>query len=173
MAKTATKQSEQQELQPSRIENGKALLIVGLRSLYTSQMMSNIPAQWRQFVGYFDQIPGRVGRVAYGVCWNAFHGEKGIEYLTGIEVAGLSGLSAELSHISMPAQRYAVFQHAGQVSQVAQTCAQIERWAIGAGRLLVQELPEGPSFFERYGEGFAPQTGLGDIEIWVPINREP
>jgi AraC family transcriptional regulator len=26
-----------------------------------------------------------------------------------------------------------------------------------------------PDFFERYGEGFDPQTGYGDIEVWVPV----
>jgi len=26
-----------------------------------------------------------------------------------------------------------------------------------------------PDFFERYGEGFNPLTGMGDIEVWIPI----
>lgn len=169
MAKSATKRSENKETQPSRIENGKALLIAGLTSHYTSPTMSDIPAQWQRFVSYLDQIRGRVGRITYGVCWNAFAAENGIDYLSGVEVSSLSGLPSEFGHASLPAQRYAVFQHAGHVSQVGQTCAQIERWARGSGRELVPEAAASPSFFERYGEGFDPRTGLRDIEIWVPI----
>jgi predicted transcriptional regulator YdeE len=26
-----------------------------------------------------------------------------------------------------------------------------------------------PYMFERYGEGFNPQTESGDIEIWIPL----
>jgi predicted transcriptional regulator YdeE len=28
-----------------------------------------------------------------------------------------------------------------------------------------------PVMLERYGEGFDPQTGSGDIEIWTPIKE--
>jgi predicted transcriptional regulator YdeE len=26
-----------------------------------------------------------------------------------------------------------------------------------------------PDFFERYGEGFDPQLGMGDVEVWIPM----
>jgi AraC family transcriptional regulator len=28
-----------------------------------------------------------------------------------------------------------------------------------------------PDFFERYGEEFDPQTGMGGIEVWIPIKE--
>ena len=35
-----------------RFENGKAMLIAGLRSRYTAETMNGIPAQWQRFVPY-------------------------------------------------------------------------------------------------------------------------
>ena len=26
-----------------------------------------------------------------------------------------------------------------------------------------------PDFFERYGEAFDPQLGMGDVEVWIPV----
>jgi AraC family transcriptional regulator len=70
------------KLEPPRIENGKPLLIAGLRERYASNTEPGIPAQWERMMSY--KIPNQV-------------------------------------------------------------------------------------FFERYGEKFNPQTGTGDIEVWVPI----
>jgi AraC family transcriptional regulator len=33
------------------------------------------------------------------------------------------------------------------------------------------QTPGAPAFFERYGEEFDPQSGMGGIEVWVPVKR--
>jgi len=101
MNKAKMKESTSLQLDAPRFENGKALVIAGLRSRYTSETMNGIPAQWERFVPYIGKIPGQVGRAAYGVCWN-FAG--GIEYLTGVEVSNSSDIPGEFNVVDIPAQ---------------------------------------------------------------------
>src|SRR3981189_2889846 len=93
-------------LGPRPFENGKALLLAGLRSRYTSETMNGIPAQWERFAPHIGKIPGPVGQAAYGACWN-FLG--GIDYLTGVEVRSASGIPGEFTVVDLPEQKYAVF----------------------------------------------------------------
>jgi predicted transcriptional regulator YdeE len=53
------------ELEPPRVENGKLLLIAGLRERYASNTEPGIPAQWERMMSY--KIPNQVGHTAYGV----------------------------------------------------------------------------------------------------------
>jgi AraC family transcriptional regulator len=160
---TQTDQNPRVGVEP-RFENGKALLIAGLRERVES--VASIPAQWQRALAY--KTPKRVGRVDYGLSFNACSGADELEYLAGVEVSDSSGLPKELSCVSIPAQKYAVFSHPGHVSEVYQTCEQIGKWLPQSGYEHV-EAGAAPDFFERYGEEFDPETGRGDIEVWVPI----
>jgi AraC family transcriptional regulator len=97
-------------LAPPRFENGKPLLIAGLAARYNCDTSVAIPAQWQRFNEYFGKVPGQIGNVAYGVCYNADDSGT-FDYLCGVEVSDFSGLPAELSHMRVPEQRYAVFTH--------------------------------------------------------------
>jgi AraC family transcriptional regulator len=60
---------------------------------------------------------------------------------------------------------YAVFSHSEHVSTIRSTWTTIwNAWWPSSGH----ELADAPDF-ERYGEEFDPRTGLGGLEIWVPI----
>jgi len=99
---------------------------------------------------------------------------EGFDYFAGFEVSSDKNLPAEILVIKVPAQEYAIFAHRGHVSEIRDTMSAIWReWlpsseyqvAFGAGKT--------PDAIEHYGEAFNPQTGMGDIEIWIPIrNRE-
>src|SRR2546427_8633433 len=54
-------------LNPPRLVNGRTLLIAGLGERYTAETSAGIPAQWQRFSPYLGDIPGQVGRTAYGV----------------------------------------------------------------------------------------------------------
>jgi AraC family transcriptional regulator len=152
-----------------RVENGKSLLIAGLRSHYAPMEMGNIPAQWQRFVAHFGKIPGQVGRVAYGLSFN-IDSPAGVDYLSGVEVSSTSGLPNDFSVVTVPVQKYAVFSHSGHVSTIFQTCDAIGReWLTASGHEAARQTGDGPDFFERYGEEFNPQTGMGGMEVWVPI----
>jgi AraC family transcriptional regulator len=157
-------------LEPPRLENRAPLLIAGLRGSYTAETRTEIPALWQRFGSQIGNVPGQVGGVAYGVCFKPSTGEEGFGYLSGVEVSGVSGLPQEFSHVSLPARRYAVFPHRGHVSELYQTCDAIwQTWLPGSGHEVVPAGPGGPTFFERYGEAFDPGKGMGDVEVWIPI----
>jgi AraC family transcriptional regulator len=149
-----------------RTEYGKPLLIAGLRRHFAGPSDA-ISRQWNQFAHYLGNIPGQVGRAAYGLC---FLQSKGLDYLSGVEVSSIDSVPPELTWTVIPAQQYAVFSHNAHVSTLRDTLDAIQRdWLPSSGHAAVQPQPGTPSFFERYGEKFDPKTGTGDIEVWVPI----
>jgi AraC family transcriptional regulator len=168
MSQPGMKQSPEVQLEAPRFENGKPLLIAGLRNRYTAETMNNIPAQWQRFASHIGKIPGQVGRVAYGLCFDALSPD-GIDYLTGVEVSSSSGLRGEFSVAAIPAQQYAIFSHREHVSKLRETLDAIHKWLPGSGLEPVGGTAEVPNFFERYSEEFDPRTGMGGMEVWIPI----
>jgi AraC family transcriptional regulator len=151
-----------------RFATRKALFIAGLKQRYNASTMNAIPAQWERFVRYLGKIPGQVGRVTYGLIYNKGKNTDGFEYLSGVEVAGCSGLPREFSCVNIPAYKYAVFPHCEHVSKLKETMDAISDKQLPG--VMAPGIDDVPGAIERYGEGFNPQTGIGDIEVWVPIN---
>jgi AraC family transcriptional regulator len=153
------------ELEPPRLENAKGLLIAGLRE--RPETIAAIPEQWQRAMAY--RIPNQMGKAAYGLNFNSLSAAGTFEYLAGVEVSDFSGLPSELSRLSIPPQKYAVFTHRGHVSKLSDTCDRIGKWLPQSGYQHADADPAAPDFFERYGEDFDPQTGTGGIEVWIPI----
>jgi AraC family transcriptional regulator len=168
MSQATLKKSTEVQLEAPRFETGKALLIAGLRQHYTSETMKNIPELWQRFGPNIGNISGQMGRVAYGLCFNALS-SAGVEYLVGVEVSGSSDLPGDFSVATIPAQKYAVFPHREHVSKMYQTLDAIDKWFPGSGLEAANGTAEAPNFFERYSEEFDPGTGMGGMEVWVPI----
>jgi AraC family transcriptional regulator len=170
MSQARLQKSSQPTLQGPRVENVDSYLIAGLRRHYTDDRISNIPAQWRQFVGYLDRIPGRVGHTTYGVCLNPTNGTAGIDYLSGVEVSRSAGLPDDLSVVTISAQPYAVFVHRGHVSQLRDSLDAIwQKRLPESGYEVGLASVESPAFFERYTDRFDPRTDSGEVELWIPI----
>ena len=163
------KESPAVQREAPRLADGKAMRIAGLSGRFTMETMSDIPAQWPRFAPYIGKIPGQVGRVAYGVCFHASKGATGVEYLCGVEVSTAAGLPDGFSVASIPAQRYAVFRHHEHVSRLCQTLHAISSWLSQSGLEAAPIDAGAPDFFERYGEEFDPRSGMGGIEVWVPV----
>jgi AraC family transcriptional regulator len=156
-----------EELETPRFEDGRPMLLAGLRGDYTMATMQEIPALWQRFEPYLDKIPGQVSRVSYGVC---FPSTDGFGYMAGVEVGSTEGLPGEFSVVTMPAERYAVFAHKGHISKLSETCRAIEHEWLPLSRFsFALGAPGSPGFFERYGESFDATIGAGDVEVWVPI----
>ena len=115
------------------------------------------------------KIPNQIGHTAYGVVFMTDDAPSW-KYLAGVEVSNLTGLPTGLSHVSFPPQKYALFSHKGHVWTLRNTIGEIGKKGLpNSGRQPAGPSAGAPNFFERYGEKFNPQTGTGDIEVWVPI----
>jgi AraC family transcriptional regulator len=156
-------QPSKSKLKEPRIQEAKSLLIAGLQHHYTPQTVGEIPQLWQRLMPYLGKIAGQAGRSTYGVGFN--NSERGFDYIAGVEVANFSGVPKEFSKLTIPAQKYYVFVHEGHVSEIPKTIgAIINEWVPASG----YKFAALPSMLERYGEDFNPQTGTGDMEIWVP-----
>ena len=147
-----------------RFEQGKEMLLAGLSGHYNLETRSQIPAQWERFAPSIGKVPGQIGHTCYGVCWNAAPG-GGFDYLSGVEVPKEKGLPTEFKTVQLPAREYVVFAHRDHVTVINRALDKIwNEWAPQSG-LKIAKAP----FFERYGEEFNPQTGMGGMEIWIPL----
>jgi AraC family transcriptional regulator len=153
-------------LKPPRFETSKPLLIAGISERCTHENGgAGIPNQWEQFHQKVDDIPNRVGKVAYGVCCNG--DDSGFDYIAGVEVADFSDLPREFARVRIPEQKYAVFTHSEHISTIRRTVNTIwNHWLPASG----MKAADAPSF-ERYDENFDPATGNGGLEIWVPVRE--
>ena len=152
------------KIEPPRFENSKVLLIGGLGERYTCEASAGIPAQWQRFLPHLGTIPGQVGRAAYGVRCNSDE-EGNFDYICGVEVSDFSRLPSDWSRVRIAAQQYAVFFHRDHISTIRSTWSTIwNKWLPESGR----EVADAPEF-ERYDEQFDSTTGMGGLEIWVPI----
>lgn len=151
-------------LEPPRFVDGKRLLIAGMGERYSCESSKAIPVQWQRFNPHIGNVPGQIGETAYGVSLNT-DDEGNFDYVCGVEVADFSGLPGEFARLRIPDQRYAVFHHRDHISAIRGTFMTIwNKWLPESGHQVV----DGPTF-ERYTEAFDPRTGLGGVEIWVPI----
>jgi AraC family transcriptional regulator len=153
-------------LKPPRFETSKPLLIAGISERCTHENGgAGIPNQWQKFHQTVDNIPDRVGKVAYGVCCNG--DDSGFDYIAGVEVADFSDLPREFARVRIPEQKYAVFTHTEHISTIRRTVNTIwNHWLPVSG----MKAADAPSF-ERYDENFDPATGNGGLEIWIPVKE--
>ena len=152
------------KLDPPRFETGRTLLVAGLGDRFTFEANQGIPLLWQRFVPYMGNIPGQVGRMTYGVCCNS-DGAGNFEYIAGVEVSSFDELPPEFRRVRIPAQRYLVFTHRDHISAIRGTWYTIwNKWLPESGHA-VADAPD----FERYDERFNPQSGTGEVEIWLPL----
>ena len=155
----------QESIEPSRIETRKTFLVAGLRERYGEEASRLIPAQWQRFTPYIGAIPQQVNGNTYGVGYNG-DDEGNIDYICGVEVSTTSDLPTELDYVRVPEQLYVIFTHRDHVSTIGRT------WDIVWGQWLPQseyKAADAP-FFECYGASFDPVSGMGGIELWIPVN---
>lgn len=152
------------ELKPPRIVERGAFQAAGLSERYNFATSHGVPDLWRRFVPHFGQIPKQVGMTTYGICYDG-DAEGNFNYMAAVEISGAPSEADDLTRITVPAQRYAVFTHSGHISDIRKTVYTIwNKW-----------LPEsevthanGPDF-ELYDERFDATSGTGEVEIWIPV----
>ena len=153
-------------LKAPRFETGKALLVAGIGERYTCEGSAAIPGQWQRFHQSVDNIPARIGKVAYGVCCNG-DDSGNFDYIAGVEVSDFSDLPREFARVRIPEAKYAVFTHAEHISTIRRTVNTIWNHWLPASGVKAADAPS----FERYDENFDPLSGNGGLEIWIPVRE--
>lgn len=154
------------DLAPPRFETAKAFLVAGPAERISCDNGAVIPGLWQRFHQSVADIPGRVGKLAYGVCCNGDDAGN-FDYIAGVEVADFSELPRRFARVRIPESRYAVFTHRDHIASIRRTVTAIWNHWLPASGLTVADAPN----FERYDEKFDPVTGHGGLEIWVPVRE--
>jgi AraC family transcriptional regulator len=153
-----------------RFAHRQPLLIAGLRRRFSTDALHDIAQLWREFGQQRASIPGAAGKSAYGIVIHGAHAAGSIEYLAGQEVNGLARVPDEFDSMRIPAHQYAIFPHRGHVAALRHTMAAIwNDWLPTSGRVAAHPDADSPNMIEYYGEDFDPESGLGTIEVWLPI----
>ncbi len=153
-------------LDAPRIETGKPLLIAGMSERYTAETCVGIPAQWQRFAPHIGTIPGQAGNTAYGVLCNG-DDSGNTDYICGVEVSDFARVPEGWARLRIPEQKYAVFTHREHVSGIQRTWYTVfNKWFPES-----EYISTGGPEFERYTDTFNPATGLGGLEIWIPIRE--
>jgi len=160
----------QSELAAPRFERSPALLIAGFRAALTGTPATIVAPLWQHLAPFIGRIPGQIGTVCYGLCLQAEQDAAGFDYLAGCEISANTALPGEWNSAPIPAQRYAVFTHQRTAAELQDTVQSIfNDWLPASGMATTAPGPGTLRFFERYGPGFNPHTGLGDIELWLAL----
>jgi AraC family transcriptional regulator len=141
------------------------MLLAGLRRTHRfAEAQRGITVQWRDFQR-LGRLPGQIDEIAYGVMCGASPEARTFEYMSGVRVREFAGLPQDIGRMRVPAQRYAVFEHDGPISEISRTWREIwDRWLPTSG-FRSAHTPE----FERYTERFDQATRTGIVEIWASI----
>jgi AraC family transcriptional regulator len=164
----AVKLSEKTDvaLPPPRFVSGDAMLVVGLAERHCFGATQGIPGQWQRFMQLYGDIPDKVQPIPLGISAN-MDDDGNFEYMAAVQVSKSSGLPKGLQQWRIPAQHYAVFRHEAHVSTIGQSYSAIfNTWLPANGR----RLANGPTI-ERHLETFDPRTGLGGVDIWIPLEK--
>jgi predicted transcriptional regulator YdeE len=152
-------------IEPVRYEDGRPMLLAGVRRHHTfANMSKDIPRQWDDFQT-LGELPGQLGKTAYGAICGGDPKTQTMEYLCGVEVNSFDALPKELGRMRVPAVRYAVFLHEGNVATIRSTWQRILTTWLPSSGLRSAETPD----FEVYDERFDGATGEGGVEIWLGV----
>ena len=138
-----------------------AFRVVGLSAECTFENTSAIPPLWQSFNAREDEVDGAVPGVAFGVCCNVDDAGR-FRYVAGVEATRKTD---GMDFVDIPASRYAVFTHSGHISDLPKTVYTIWNKCLPDAGIEPAKSPD----FERYDRRFNPETGNGEVEIWVPI----
>lgn len=144
------------------------LHLVGLSAPCSYRESINIPAQWQRFMtDYYFDIPRRVERMPIGMC--AAPDEEGsFRYVCAAEVEAFEERDPNLVYTVIEAGPYAVFEHNDHVSGILDTYSAVWNEALPK---LARRVANGP-VLEFHNSAFDPGTGLGGVQIWIPLEQE-
>ena len=148
--------------------DGAPILLLGRQERYSlTDLHQHIPVHWAWFGPRIVEIGGRLGDDTFGLCSDST--DEAMSYFCGVRIPVIVPTPPDLVTIAVPALRYTVFPHTGPVDSLSQTIVAAFGKALPAAGFAPYRAAGVPDLLERYGPDFNPQTGLGTIEIWIPV----
>lgn len=141
-----------------------AFSFVGPDDLIPNEDKSRIGSLWGDLFHQSDSIQNRIEGTCYGISHDVR--ESGFRYMAAFAVSAEGELPTGFTQLDVPASRYAVFEHEGDVTTFADSIGYIFGvWLPASGENLI----ENHVLIERYGPGFNGATMSGDIQLMVSI----
>jgi len=137
-----------------------ALLIAGIGSRHRGASVASIPSQWQRL----SMEQPLMTSPTWGVCCNQ-DDDGSFDYIAGITMSSFDALPPGWQAVRVAARRYVVGRHAGHISTVRSTWRWLLDVYLPAAGLSLADAPE----LERYDASFDPHTGLGGVDIWLPL----
>jgi len=135
------------------------------------EMYFKISNQWREFAEVAHNLPALPPRLGYGVGFSSDDLQKSMTYFCSVVVPGKDVVPSEFFCLELPQLHCAVFEHHSHVTSIACTLQSIFTIVLpDAGIRPAAAKANLPSFIQRYSEQFDPETGLGGLEILIPID---
>jgi AraC family transcriptional regulator len=152
-------------LKPPRLVQGDEIMAVGLAQRHPFGNPRGIPVQWQTFMAtMYADIPDKRDSIPISIS-GGMDDDGNFEYICAAEVTKFSKTPRGLIEVTLPPQRYAVFAHDGHVSEIGATYNAIwNDWLPASG-----ERAANAPCIERHLPTFNPQTGMGGVEIWIPV----
>lgn len=133
-------------------------------------MYRAIAAQWRELAEVADAIPALAPRLGYGVALCMHDGADHFEYFAGFAVPSRARVPRSFDALEIPLLSCAVFEHNEHVGLLRATIERVfGRLLPLAGYEPAEPATGAPEFIKRYRESFDPDTGLGGLDILVPV----
>jgi AraC family transcriptional regulator len=162
-------------VKPPGLERHATLVFAGLKRHYSlSQPMPEIgravALQWHDFEARRSGVKGLAAGRCYGVCGKVQDGAEGIDYFAGVQLGARMALPEGFTTLTLPPALYAVFQHGEPAATLYDTYRFLFGTVLPGAGLEPADGPGGvPEFVERYNPGFDFGSGLGGLEIMIPI----
>jgi len=149
-----------------RIEAAGEILVVGQGARVAFDGDPSIPVLWRRFAPHLGEIEGRAQPIPIGIMRD-IDDEGRFDYVCAAEVRAFVAMPRGMIRLRIPARRYAVFRHDGHVSTLGATYAAIWEEGLPGHDLTFAPAP----IIERHAPTFDTLTGLGGMEVWIPLSE--
>ena len=155
-------------IQPKFLERGK-FDVIGLKcitSLKNNQNKKDVPELWNKFMKSQQNIKNKLNKnVFYGICIEDKNNAEDFEYIAGVEVKDFKDQQKELVTKKVPASKYAVFTHKGDINEIEKT------WDYIFGKWLPDseiKLNQKGLNFELYDERYSDSKD-SEVDIYIAI----
>ena len=144
--------------------------VIGVMSSFNDETKKGIPDLWQSFGPRMGEVSHRIAGVTYGVCFPTLLDDENFDYMAAVAVENVDTIPAGMVARTVPAHRFAVFTHkTGEDSLHNDLQKSVQyiwgTWLPNSG----YEHAKVPDF-ELYDSRMNPMTGIGEFDLYLPVN---